>query len=69
MTDLEMEINCKKYKCPCLNKRYCGPVCQQSDWNSGHKNECRQTLGETWLDGLGLVSLVRTGKGILVSRV
>ena len=44
MTDLDLLENCKKYKCPCLNKRYCGPVCQKSDWNSGHKDECRQTL-------------------------
>jgi hypothetical protein len=33
-----------KYKCPCLNKRYCGPVCQKSDWKSGHKNDCEKSL-------------------------
>jgi hypothetical protein len=33
-----------KYKCPCLNKRYCGPVCQKRDWKAGHKQDCKMVL-------------------------
>jgi hypothetical protein len=43
-TDFALLPKCKKYKCPCFNKRYCGPVCQKRDWNSGHKHECEKSL-------------------------